>query len=133
MNPPNHYSSMTDEQLAQWHQLSTRVERLAEELLAANEQILTLTAERDIQAAKLRGELSDQACALAALSEKHTNQQQAARRNAAALMVTLEALRLVCRCFAASNMSDARRYSPGEMFRAIAEAEEVLRINGFPF
>lgn len=133
MYPPNHYHSMTDEQLAQVHQLTVRCERAernAEVNRAAAEQVQQ-RAEEEI--ARLRSELTERANLIVSLAQKLSDQKNATRRLSAAQVATLKALRALhdaCTTVDCCGISDARAAG---FAKAQKDAAEVLDVNDIPF
>lgn len=78
-------------------------------------------------------ELEERAATILDLSQKHSHQLSAARRSAAALVLTLQALDNLLKALTGSNMEDAQRFFPGEVFRAMQDASEVIKAHGIPF
>ena len=102
----------------------------AEERKRVLQHLQTAVREAAEKHTRYRAETGDE---LIRLTQAHANQRDCARRSAAGLVIALKALDELVKALTASNMEDAQRFFPGEVFRAIQEASDVIRAHGFPF
>lgn len=133
MYPPDHYRSMTDDQLAQWHQLQTRCDRLNALLLQEQIKTSQLVGELDNARDAHQREREDWSADFQEASRKAADQQSANRRASAALVQTLAALRrvvVVMRLIGKENVPD--RFVNG-WHAALVEAEAVIALYDIPF
>jgi len=124
---------ISHEEWLRWQAMESNYRELLEESEERKRTLLHLQEATREARAKCEREMKEQAEHLIRLAEARTNQQQAARRNAAALLVTMQCVEKLVKCLTAANMAQARHYFPGEVYRAIQDAEEVMRAYGFPF
>lgn len=133
MNSPNHYRTMTDEQLALWHQQAERLrkaERSAEIATASAEQ-LQAAHEKDRE--QLLIELATRANIILDLTMKHGDQLSANRRLCGQQVVLVQALRTLVDTIHSPAVLMHQSQWPGEVFRAIEQAAEVLALVEIPF
>lgn len=133
MNPANHYSTMTDDQLAQWHQLTTEVDRLRAELAQVKREREEEREAQNREYDQWCAQMADRAETIVDLTQKEATQRSMNRRSAAALMEALGALKQLVDCLTADKMEMSRRYWGGEVFRALEHAQEVAAAHGIPF
>lgn len=130
MNP---YHTLTDDQLAEWHQLTVKVERLTADL--AESRKATESVQRAAEEAYLKflTDLRSKAQELKELTKRHIYQRDCAQKNAAALVSALAALKQLRDLATDGKISNKKTEWPGEVFRAIEDADEVIRASDIPF
>lgn len=133
MSAPDHYRTMTDDQLAEWHQLTQRVQVLTRDLA---ESKLETQAVQNVMHQERRtwaDEMNKRADLIVELTSQHQTQRDAARRSAAALVLALRALEALRAVVLEGKVSPDSIHWPGEVFRAVQDADEVIRAYGIPF
>ncbi len=133
MTNPELFHAMTDDQLAEWARLSASVHRLTADLAEARAGIDAVLLTARSEGNKLRAVIEQCRTTIADLTTKHAEQMSNARRTAAQLVVVLGALDALVKLILDDRMWRERQQWPGELYRAIDDAKEVLRLNGFPF
>lgn len=133
MSHPEHYHSMTDEQLAEWAQLSARVHKLTSELVEAQSAAALAEEKHKAYMRHAGAELPKRGDMIVDLAQKHVDQMSAARRSAAALVLTLKALEKLCNAAATVDCCGACVGNPEDFESALREAREVIASYGIPF
>lgn len=133
MSTTGHYHSMTDDQLAEWHQLTTRVDQLQRDLAESRKatesvQDKLLDANANLYAAKLEASVRADT-----LTQQMLANRDMARRNAASVVQCLRALRFLLDAVHLPAVLKHQNEWPREVFLAMQEAEEVVKLLGVPF
>jgi hypothetical protein len=130
MNP---FHTLTDEQLAEWHILHTKVERLTADLAESRKATEAVQVAAEEERQKLRAELAGRDNHIAVLLKLNALHQTALRRHAAALVETLTALR---RLVAAITQAGEHHNTPeanAVLDKIFLEAQEVILRHDIPF
>lgn len=127
------FASMSDDQLARWVIISNTAHNLTRELAEARSALLAAEVKHVAETADLRGELVSYSDQLAKMSMKRTDQEQANRRLCAAQVQLVRALRTLFDVMNSPAVRAHQFYWPAEVYRAIEDAEEVLRLTEVPF
>lgn len=127
------FRSMSDDQLAQWHQLTQRVEQLGRDLAEQKGQRAADNDRHAEEVRSLRTELNTRADVIQQLTMSESHQKQAVRRAAAGLVLALKALEALRDLIQEGKVSAKSSEWPGEVFRAVQDADEVIRAYGIPF
>jgi len=130
---PNHYHTMTDEQLAQWHQLTTRVEQLTRELALSRRAMEDYQAVAEQECMRLRSALTNSADVVMKLTKQLVDQKSANHRLCAAQVALLKALEALVRWSDGMRVDADTAPYPEEWEKAVREAREVLALNSIPF
>jgi len=113
--------------------LTVRVEQLTRELNVSRGLADGMQQTFDQERARWNREKEQRSALILSQDETLRGRTEAVRRNAAALVVTLKALDALLKALTDSNMVDAQRFFPGEVFRAMQDASEVIKAYGIPF
>lgn len=113
--------------------LTLQVEQLTRELNVSRGMCDGMQLTFDQERARWQRENQERAALILSQGETLASRTDAVRRASASLMVALQAIDTLLKALTDSNMQDARRFFPGEVFRAMQDAEEVLKAYGIPF
>lgn len=133
MNNPDHYHTMTDAQLAEWHQLATRVDKLTRDLAtsrAATEQVQAHAAEREGQ---VRGRLVALQSEVLKLAQQRAELQTANRRLCAEQVQLIRALRGLVDAVSFIREAGQGEEAYAQLRVTYREALEVLKLVEVPF
>jgi len=133
MSGPGHYRSMTDDQIAEWHQLVTRNDQLQRDLAESRKatesvQEALMEANANLYAAKLEASVNADT-----LTQKYLAYRDLTRRNAAGIVQCLRALKSLLEAVHLPAVLAHQQEWPGEVYRAVEEAEEVVKLLDVPF
>lgn len=133
MNSQSHYHTMTDEQLAEWHQLTTRVQLLTRDLAAARAATEAVQEHARTAEQSHRACLTDAAIHLAQASRRASVLSDAVIRSTQQTGQVLTALKNLLAAFTSAAVLRHQGGWGSEVFLVIAEAEEVLKAIDYPF
>lgn len=130
MNP---YHSLTDEQLAEWHRLTTKCDQLEQAIVIIRKETEGAQALLTEENRTLRAELNRRGDKLAEVAMKEIHAMSSLRSTTGALFETLRAVR---RLLAAIEQCDKTGWCAGArdvLTKIIAEATEVVHKYDIPF
>lgn len=130
MNP---YHTLTDEQLAEWHQLTTKVDRLTADLAESRKATESVQARAEQERQTLTAELRRRGDRIAELTMKEIHSMSAVRSTSGALIETLKALKALHDLVMQGQVANKQAQWPGEVFRAVEAAHDALRKYDIPF
>jgi transposase len=133
MYPPNHYSSMTDDQLAQWHQLTQRCDQLERDLAESRKATESVQAGAEIERSELKGRLRTQDDLLAKEILERLSLRNAVRRLCAEQVQTLKALRRLVAALEQFHQCDGMKEARDVLDKVTREAKEVIALLDVPF
>lgn len=133
MTGSDHYHSLTDAQLAEWHALTVRCERLTADLAESHKATDAVVEAAREQEARLRAEIGRTSAHALSTEIKLTDQIGATRRACGQLVTVLKALHELHHAITHPAVLGGQAWWPGEIHRAITDAEEVMRVTDIPF
>jgi len=125
--------TITKNEWDHYQELKAQVRSLLAESEERKATLARLQTDMASQYATWAREMNERASIILELHENHATQRDAARRNAAALMLTLRALETLVKVCNTPDPHGDWGPPPEEFAKAIREGEEVLRAHGFPF
>lgn len=125
--------TLTQSEWDRYQTLKAEVIELVKESETRRETLRQLQADMRSEYAKWAREMNERAEAILALNAQLCTQTSAARRSAAGLVLALKALQALRDLVMEGKVSNDSFQWPGEVFRAVQDAEEVIRAYGIPF
>jgi small-conductance mechanosensitive channel len=129
----DHYHTMTDEQIAEWHQLTTKCDRLQAAVDAADVHLERVVRQALAHESTLRGRISALETDLLKSSSHRAELQTAIRNHAAAQVETLRALRRLLAALKQAEQMDGLPEAQKVVSKIANEAAAVVAKYDVPF
>ena len=130
---PDHYHSMTDEQLAQWHQLTLQVSTLSGDLTASRAATVAVQAGAEVERSKLLAELRRSHETVLALTTKLAERQSANQQLCGRQVQLMAALRALVDAVGAVECDPETAARMPDLCKRYCEANELLALVEVPF